>query len=149
MVFSSQFFLYGFIPAFFCLYYIIGLRWRNWLILSASVLFYSVGAGSTVVVLLLSVLVNQYLVERIETARAPRRRLLLGTGVAINLLGLAVYKYTGFLWELTAQIVEFVGLGILPATPAIPLPIGISFFTFQAVSYLIDVYRSDVSAAAS
>ena len=143
MVFSSQLFLYGFMPVFFSLY-----RPRNWLILGASLAFYTIGAGSTVLVLLASVVVNQYLAEHIERAPHRRRRQLLWSGVAANLLGLAVYKYTGFLWTLADEVLQTWSLASLPPPPAISLPIGISFFTFQAVSYLIDVYRRSVSAAA-
>src|ERR1700733_12848437 len=106
MVFSSELFLYGFIPVFFCLYYLAGQRWKNWVILGASLAFYTVGAGSTVLVLLVSVAVNQYCAVRIETADPQRRRHLLWIGVALNLLGLAVYKYTGFLWGLAADLVQ-------------------------------------------
>jgi alginate O-acetyltransferase complex protein AlgI len=108
MVFSSQLFLYCFMPVFFSMYYFIDDRRKNWLILAASLLFYSVGAGSTVLVLLASIWINQYLAVRIEAATPQRGRQLLAIGVT---------------------------------------PIGISFFTFQAISYLIDVYRREVSPA--
>src|SRR5438093_1484269 len=149
MVFSSQLFLYGFMPVFFSLYYIIPERQKNWLILAASLIFYSVGAGSTVLVLVLSILVNQFLAVRIEHAPARRRLVLLAIGIAINLLGLGYYKYGSFLCGLASDLVVAAGFDALPAGPEIPLPIGISFFTFQAVSYLIDVYRREIPAAAS
>jgi alginate O-acetyltransferase complex protein AlgI len=148
MVFSSQLFLYGFLPIFFSLYYLIDDRRKNWLILIASLIFYGVGAGSTVLVLLASVWVNQFLAIRIAPAAPPRRRALLALGVAINLLGLAYYKYGSFLWQLAGDGLAALGLHPLPAAVEIPLPIGISFFTFQAVSYLIDVYRRDIPVAA-
>ena len=66
MVFSSQLFLYGFMPIFFSLYYLIADRRRNWLILIASLIFYGIGAGSTVLVLLVSIFVNQFLALRID-----------------------------------------------------------------------------------
>jgi alginate O-acetyltransferase complex protein AlgI len=148
MVFSSQLFLYGFLPVFFSLYYLIDDRRKNWLILVASLIFYSLGAGSTVLVLLASVWINQFLAVRIVPASPPRRSALLAIGVTINLLGLAYYKYTSFLWRLAADVFAAVELPQLPAAPQIPLPVGISFFTFQAVSYLIDVYRREIPAAA-
>jgi alginate O-acetyltransferase complex protein AlgI len=141
MVFSSQLFLYGFMPVFFSLYYLLGERWRNWLILAASLIFYSVGAGSIVFVLLVSVIVNQYLAVRIHDAPQPRRLQLLWVGIVVNLAGLAFYKYTDFVWNLASDLTASWSLGKLPAAPAIPLPIGISFFTFQAISYLADVYQ--------
>src|ERR1700681_4260321 len=97
MVFSSELFLYGFMPIFFSLYYLIDDRRKNWLILIASLIFYGVGAGSTVLVLLASVWVNQFMAIRIAPALPPRRRALLALGVTINLLGLAYYKYGSFL----------------------------------------------------
>src|SRR5260370_6464709 len=147
MVFSSQLFLYGFLPVFFSLYYLIDDRRKNWLILIASLIFYSLGAGSTVLVLLASVWINQFLAVRIAPASPPRSSALLAIGVTINLLGFAYYKYTSFLWQLAADGVAAVELPQLPAAPQIPLPVGISFFTSQAVSYLIDVYQREIPAA--
>ena len=149
MVFSSELFVYGFMPIFFALYFLISDQNRNWLILAGSLVFYGIGAGSTVLVLLASIWVNQYLALRMEGAPAARRRALLTAGVVLNLLGLGYYKYGSFLWQLTGATVAFAGLGQLPTAPSIPLPIGISFFTFQAISYLVDVYRGEISAAAS
>jgi alginate O-acetyltransferase complex protein AlgI len=148
VVFSSQLFLYGFMPIFFALYYIGG-RARNWIILSGSLLFYTVGAGSTVLVLVVSIWINQFVAVRIEPASASRRKLLLVVGVGINLLGILYYKYATFLWTLTGAAAIGLGLLPLPAAPQIPMPIGISFFTFQAISYLVDVYRREISAADS
>ena len=133
MVFSSELFLYGFMPIFFSLYYLIADRRKNWLILIASLVFYGIGAGSTV--LLVSIVVNQFLALRIEpAAAAARRKALLAVGVAVNLFGLGYYKYGPFLWQLAGDAIGALGLHSLPAAPAIPLPIGISFFTFQAIS---------------
>ena len=140
MAFSSQLFLYGFMPIFFALYFLAPARYRNELILIGSLLFYTVGAGSAVLVLVASIVVNQFIALRIARSPAPRRELLLVTGIAINALSLAYYKYTGLLWQLVNDAVVFVGLPAMPAAPSIALPIGISFFTFQAISYLVDVY---------
>ena len=149
MVFSSELFLYGFMPIFFSLYYLIADRRKNWLILIASLVFYGIGAGSTVLVLLVSIFVNQFLALRIEPAPPARRKALLAIGVAVNLFGLGYYKYGTFLWQLAGGAVGALGWHALPAAPAIPLPIGISFFTFQAISYLVDVYRREISSAGS
>jgi alginate O-acetyltransferase complex protein AlgI len=149
MVFSSELFIYGFMPIFFSLYYLIADRRKNWLILVASLVFYSIGAGSTVLVLLASIWINQYLAVRIESALLVRRKALLTIGIAVNLLGLGYYKYGTFLWQLAGSAVAAAGFHPIAAAPAIPLPIGISFFTFQAISYLIDVYRNEISVAGS
>ncbi len=149
MVFSSQLFLYAFIPVFFSLYFLIPDRYKNWLILVASLGFYAVGAGSTVLVLLVSIWINQFLAVRMAPAPPRRRKALLMAGVAINLLGLAYYKYGTFAWTLSGEAADLLGFHPLPAAPLIPLPVGISFFTFQAVSYLIDVYRGEIAPAGS
>ena len=149
MVFSSQLFIYGFMPIFFSLYYLVDDGRKNWLILGASLLFYAVGAGSTVLVLLASVWLNQFLAVRIEASHTRSRKYLLAIGVTLNLLGLAYYKYATFLLGLAKDALVMAGIDGLPQPPSIPLPIGISFFTFQAISYLVDVYRRDVPPAAS
>src|SRR6266566_1413284 len=149
MAFSSQLFLYGFMPIFFALYYLVPYRYKNALILVGSLLFYSVGAGSAVLVLIASIFVNHYVALRIAQAPDPRRRMLLVIGIAVNVLSLAYYKYTGFLWHLVDDAAVSAGLPSLPHAPSIALPIGISFFTFQAISYLIDVYLDVTSPARS
>lgn len=134
-------------PIFFSLYYIIPERQKNWLILTASLI--GIGAGSTVLVLAVSIWVNQFLAVRIEHGPGCRRAALLAVGVTVNLLGLGYYKYGSFLWRVASDLAVAAGFHALPAGPEIPLPIGISFFTFQAISYLIDVYRREIPAAAS
>jgi alginate O-acetyltransferase complex protein AlgI len=149
MVFSSEFFIYGFMPVFFSLYYFCGERWKNPIILAASLIFYAIGAGSTVVLLLLSIVFNQFLAVRIARSKLFRREALLWIGVIINVATLGYYKYGTFVWQLAGNAAEFLNLENVPAAPFIPLPIGISFFTFQAVSYLIDVYRQEIPPAGS
>jgi alginate O-acetyltransferase complex protein AlgI len=149
MVFSSELFIYGFMPIFFSLYFLTSDRYRNGLILAASLIFYSIGAGVTVLVLLASIWVNQFLAVRIEPAPPARRKTLLAIGVAANLLALGYYKYGIFLWQLVGAAGGVLGFHAPSADFSIPLPIGISFFTFQAISYLMDVYRKDISVAGS
>jgi alginate O-acetyltransferase complex protein AlgI len=149
MVFSSEFFLYGFMPIFFALYYLCGDRWKNQVILAASLIFYLIGAGGTVLLLLLSIIFNQFLALHIARANLRRRRAFLWTGVIINLATLGYYKYGTFIWQLANNAADLLKLENFPAAPFIPLPIGISFFTFQAISYLIDVSRCEVPPAKS
>ena len=149
MVFSSPLFLYGFAPLFFIVYYLSPPRLRNHIILAGSVAFYAVGAGSIVIILLLSAWFNHFLGQRLVDRGRDRRALLLAIGIAINLAGLVYYKYTDFLWRLTDDVLGRLGVVQLGPAPAIALPIGISFFTFQAVSYLIDIYRGDIAPARS
>src|ERR1700736_3216382 len=149
MAFSSQLFLYGFMPVFFALYYLVPDRYKNAPILAGSLLFYSVGAGSAVLVLVASILLNHFIVLRMAQAPDPRRRTLLVIGIIVNVLSLAYYKYTGFLWHLVDDAAVSMGLPALPQAPSIALPIGLSFFTFQAISYLIDVYTEVTPPARS
>src|ERR1700722_1282098 len=123
MVFSSELFLYGFMPIFFSLYYLVADRRKNWLILIASLIFYGVGAGSTVLVLLVSIVVNQFLALRIEPAAAAHRKALLALGVAVNLFGLGYYKYGPFLWQLAGGAPGLLGLHALPGGAGIPLAV--------------------------
>ncbi len=122
MVFSSQLFLYVFMPVFFVFYFLAPLRYKNWLILGASLAFYAVGAGSAVLVLIVSIRVNQFLAVRIESAAPARRKGLLVLGIAINLLGLVYYKYGTFAWQLTVDAARYLGSSPLPPAPVIPLP---------------------------
>ena len=148
MVFSSPLFLYVFIPVFFSLYWLAPDRFKNPLILCGSMVFYAIGAGSTVVVLAASIWLNQFLAVRLAAAPVERRKVLLIVGLILNLLGIVYYKYLAFLWGLTGDAAAALGLGGLTAPPEIPLPVGISFFTFQAISYLVDIYRREIPVAA-
>ncbi|MFP5393474.1 MAG: MBOAT family O-acyltransferase [Gammaproteobacteria bacterium] len=140
MVFSSATFLFYFFPAFLAAYYL--LPWKNMVLLVASLLFYAWGEPRFVPLLLVSAALN-YSVGRAIDAAAGRRYAWLCAGVAVNLALLAWYKYAGFLTE---------SLNVLGAhlpVPHVVLPLGISFFTFQGISYLVDVYRGKVNAQQS
>src|SRR5580704_17747284 len=105
MVFSSQLFIYGFTPIFFSLYYLIADQRKNWLIMIASLIFYSVGAGSTMLLLVVSIWINQFLATHIDPAPPVLRMVLLTGGIVANLLGLGYYKYGTFLWQLASYAV--------------------------------------------
>ncbi|MDQ1817503.1 MBOAT family protein [Massilia sp. CCM 9210] len=141
MVFSSAVFLFYFLPGFLLLYYV--LPWKNTVLLIGSLLFYAWGEPRFVPLLLLSAVLNYSVGYLIARAGAQRKALLV-TGVALNLAMLAYYKYLGFF----AGILQAINLHE-GALPAIVLPLGISFFTFQGISYLIDVYRRDIAAQSS
>lgn len=141
MVFSSITFLFYFLPAFLLLYYV--LPWKNSVLLLASLLFYAWGEPRFVPLLMVSALLNYGFGVAIGRATL-RRKLLLWLGVAVNLGMLAYYKYLGFFTDILNEV--------LPnklAAPTIVLPLGISFFVFQGLSYLIDVYRGQVDAQKS
>ncbi|MBK1724318.1 MBOAT family O-acyltransferase [Thiocystis violacea] len=141
MVFSSVSFLYFFLPAFLLCYAL--LPWRNAIALAFSVLFYVWGEGLFVLVLLLSVLINFTAGHAIGSAPPERRRLWLTLGIVANLALLLYFKYFGFL------VFDVLGWEALDPARVPHLPLGISFFTFQSLSYLIDVYRRDAKPARS
>lgn len=139
MLFSSTFFLYVFLPLVLVIYY--GLcktqNARNNFLLIASLLFYAWGEPKFVLVMLVSILANYYfglLVDR--TRHTPKVKLYLTTMVIFNLMIMGIFKYLGF----AVQSINDIG-GLRLTVPQIALPIGISFFTFQSISYVIDVYR--------
>ena len=144
MVFSSAIFLFAFLPAFLIgvvLTSRMGVYARNLNLLIFSLAFYWFGSGIYTLILIGSILFNwAYARFVLVKTRAP---VLIGIGVAVNLLPLLVFKYTPFLFEISTQYLfkPFFALQ-LPALKLF-LPIGISFYTFQAISYLIDVYRRD------
>lgn len=153
MIFSSNLFVFGFMPLFFAAYYAAYCLapWpaTNLLILLASLAFYEFGAGPVVIVLVLSIAVNYAAALAIETSAGRRRQLVFWVAVAANLLALFYYKYVNFAW----QVADDLGGGALAragfARPGVVLPIGISFFTFQALSYIADVYTKHCPAERS
>ena len=141
MLFSSISFLYLFLPAL-ALYYIVPQRWRNYVLLVASLLFYFVGEPVYVLLLLFSSLSDYAHSLYIEKHRGTKKaKGALISSIIINLGMLFFFKYTDFL---IGAVNSLAGTNI-PLT-GVELPIGISFFTFQTMSYTIDVYRGDAHA---
>lgn len=139
MVFSSLVFLCVFLPVVFLLYTLVpSLKFRNGLLIVASLVFYAYGEPVYVWLMIFSSLLN-YICARLVTSEKFSKAVLIAA-VIINLGLLAVFKYSSFLIE---SVNAVTGLSI--AVPQITLPIGISFFTFQALSYVIDVYRKNVA----
>ena len=132
MLFSSNTFLFGFLPAVVVLYYLCPRRFRNVLLLVSSLIFYGWGEPKYVLLMLVSILLNYFcgLAAARQQSRQRSTRGVLVLGVVLNLGMLGFFKYGKF----------FFG----SAFPDIPLPIGISFYIFQAMSYLIDVCRREV-----
>ena len=141
MVFSSILFLLYFLPPVLAGAWLLsnGKRTRvaNLWLLAASLLFYAWGAPRFLPVLLLASAVNHHLVLRLHSASGTRRVRLRQWAVCVNVVLLVTYKYLGFF---SASIFSLLGLGAGPDL-GIALPIGISFFTFQAISYVMDVDR--------
>ena len=140
MVFSSMVFLCVFLPAAFCLHLLLpGMRAKNFLLVVASLVFYAYGEPIYVILLVASS-VGNYILARL-TGECPKiRKFTMTLAVVVNLGLLVIFKYSGFLVETFNSVT---GAGI--PVPQVRMPIGISFFTFQALSYVIDVYRGDAS----
>ena len=137
MVFSSLEFLSLFLPLVVLLYFIVPVKLRNGLLLLFSLLFYAWGEPVYLTVMLGSIAMNYVfgiLLDKVSSARG--RKAVAAVSVAANLLLLGVFKYTGFF---VRNIEGITGLAL--NIKEIALPIGISFFTFQAMSYVLDVYR--------
>lgn len=136
MVFSSAIFLFCFLPAVFLLYRLpFGRRWQNVLLACASLVFYAFGNLHYVPLFLLSVLLN-YATGLLLGGRLQRSKPLIALNIVLNLGILCVFKYTDFL---IGNANALFGLTLKPV--GLILPIGISFYTFQGLSYTIDVYR--------
>lgn len=134
MVFSSAVFLFAFLPVVFILHMVIrNTTARNVLLIVASLIFYAWGEPVYVVLLLASILIN-YLLGRFVWGRKP----VLVAAVIVNLAFLIVFKYAGFIVQ-SINAIPFISL----KEPKISMPIGISFYTFQAMSYVIDTYRDE------
>ncbi len=141
MVFSSLTFLCVFLPVVFLLYSIIpSMKFRNGLLIVASLAFYAYGEPVYVLLMIFSSLLNYFCARWVAANPQKMNRLALAVAVVVNLGILAAFKYSGFFVE---SLNSVTGLSI--PVPQIALPIGISFFTFQALSYVIDVYRKNVS----
>lgn len=150
MVFSSPIFLFLFLPLVLLVYFLLqGTVRKNMCLLLFSLLFYFWGEGLLVVIMLLSITLNYIFGIQIEKQNdAKRKKRILFYGVAVNLLILVVFKYTNFIVD-NINLIS-ISIGFLPIKiKAIHLPIGISFFTFQSMSYIIDVYRGSGKVSAS
>ena len=134
MIFSSVSFLFYFFPIVLMLYFLSPRKYRNLILFISSLFFYFVGEKQYTLILLFSCVFNYFYAKRIRDKKT------LWFGVIVNLSLLIYFKYTNFI------VNDVFGFNNLVN---IVLPIGISFFTFQAISYLIDVYRGDVEASKS
>ncbi len=146
MVFSSLIFIFRFMPIFFLLYYLLPFKWKNTVLFFGSLIFYAWGEPRYCILVLASILVNFFLAKGIDRSEdgGSVRLFLFILAVIYNIGMLVVFKYTGFIMENINAIFKL----NLPV-PEIPLPLGISFYTFQILSYIIDVYRYECFAEKS
>lgn len=141
MVFSSVVFLFYFLPLFFLTYYLVPQKLKNPIILLGSILFYSWGGPIFIFVILGTTLIDFFLVRAMDRA-INRRWIFLLASLTINLGLLFYFKYFNFFIDNFNSVLGFVGGEKIYWTKII-LPIGISFYTFESITYIIDVYRKE------
>ncbi len=147
MIFSSLLFLFIFLPVFLLAYYLTPNRYRNWTAVLASLVFYTWGAPRFVFVLVGCAVIDYHLSHRVyRTVTVESRKAWLTASLCINIGLLIFFKYANF------GVDQFNGfltaLDLAPvAWTSIALPIGISFFTFHKISYMVDVYRGITAPA--
>ena len=140
MVFSSLFFVFFFMPIFLIIYYLVPNKIKNIILLIFSLLFYSWGEPIYIVLLLFSSVVdysNGYFINKFKDSKVKTRFFLI-LSIVINLSLLGVFKYSNFI------ISNLNLLGLKISSNSLALPLGISFFTFQTMSYSIDVYKGNI-----
>ena len=146
MVFSSLQFILIFLPIFFVCYYIAPHKFKNAVLLTGSLCFYIVGSLSHpehIIILIMSIIVDfmtGLLIEKYER----HKKLILVVGVIFHLLCLGIFKYSDFIASEMSRHIE--GFNF---TSNFVLPVGISFYTFQGISYIVDVYRGNIRAEKS
>lgn len=143
MLFSSITFILWFMPLTLVVYYLVPEKFKNIVLLVSSVFFYAWGEPVYVILLILSVLFNYFCGRDIDDKMVypPSARLSLYFAVTVNILILCFFKYYGF-------IIENINALFQVEIPyrVLSLPIGISFYTFQAIAYLVDIYRGKIDA---
>jgi len=142
MVFSSAIFLFGFLPLLLGLYFLSKDKFRNYILLAFSLIFYGFG-GPKLLVMMITIVMIDYIAAILldKYTNSKIRKLVIILAVVLNIGTLFYFKYMGF----TVNIINRLASLNIPV-PNIVLPIGISFYTFQAMSYVIDVYRKEVKA---
>jgi len=149
MLFTEPLFLFLFLPLLLGIYYVSPSRFRNPILIAASFIFYLAGEKLFSLVLIFSVILN-YSAARVlaRTKEGRARKRVLGVGVALNLLLLGIFKYADFIVINLNRLLNLSSIHALPL-PAMHLPIGISFFTFMGISYLVDLYRTQIKTPAN
>lgn len=146
MVFSSLLFLFRFLPAVLILYYIAPRKLRNVILLLFSLFFYAWGEPKYVFLMLFTITMDFFIGKGIDKAKREdnqkKAKRFLMTSILVDLSILGFFKYADFLIG-TVNTLTGAGIPLL----GIPLPIGISFFTFQTMSYTIDVYKGSTGGS--
>ena len=145
MVFSSLIFLYAYLPLTLLCYYFVPRKLRNFVLFLLSLMFYGWGEPVYVLLMVLSITTAYlfgFLIERYKTSCPARAKWAMIASVAVNLSFLLFFKYYNFFAQ-NLSLLPFVNI---PVIEGLKLPIGISFYTFQIISYTVDVYRNDCGA---
>ncbi len=140
MSFTTIEFMFRFLPIFLIVYYVVPTRYKNMILLIGSFVFYAWGQHFYLLLLMLSIVVN-YTFGRLIGERRAQRKPLLVLGLIYNFGLLVFFKYTNFFIENINALLTATHIQI--PTISVVMPLGISFYTFQVVSYLVDVYRGD------
>lgn len=141
MVFSSIIFLCYFLPLFLLIYFFLPKRFKNYFILLSSIFFYSWGAPKFIFILLASTFIDFYLVQFMDRYKEGQsKKVLLALSILLNVGLLAYFKYANFFIDNVNVLLENAGMQSVHLHKIL-LPIGISFYTFQTLTYSIDVYR--------
>ena len=142
MVFSSLLFLFTYLPVVLLIYYLSPLKWRNGVLLIFNLIFYGWGEPTYIILMVFTITADYVaglLVARFkDQGRDRAARTAVATALVLNLAILFFFKY----WDLIADTLRGFGLDVLPAL-GLSLPIGISFYTFQTMTYPVDLYRGD------
>jgi alginate O-acetyltransferase complex protein AlgI len=143
MVFSTNLFLFLFLPLFLLIYYLCPFRWRSTWILVASYFFYGWWRWDFLYLLVVITVVSYAFALAIERAKTVRQaKTWLTLGIIINLIALVYFKYANLGISSLNSLLQSVRAGTIPWTNVL-LPIGLSFFIFHAISYLVDIYRKE------
>lgn len=141
MIFSSAIFVFYFLPLFFLCYYLVPGKFKNAVILLGSIFFYAWGAPRFIFVILGTTALDFFLVQLMDRQEtAVRRKVLLLLSVTINLGLLVYFKYSNFFVDNINSVLKTMGMNTIPWLKLV-LPIGISFYTFESLTYVVDVYR--------
>jgi alginate O-acetyltransferase complex protein AlgI len=141
MVFSSILFLFYFLPVFLLCYHLSPQKFKNYVILIFSIAFYSWGAPKFIFVILGTTAIDFYLVNKMDkTLEVGKRKLLLTASIIVNIGLLFYFKYSNFFIENVNIVLSGIGVSEIKWMKLV-LPIGISFYTFETITYVMDVYR--------
>ena len=145
MLFVSPVFIFMFLPIVFAVHYFLDPKYKNAFLALSSFIFYAWGGLQYALLILLSTIVN-YILGRVlgVSQRSNTKRIYLVVAIVYNIGILAFFKYFNFIVDNIEKIINMFNPNFVIQAPLIPLPVGISFFTFQILSYVIDVYRGNV-----